>query len=49
VERGGRANIRALFDKVSKQYGSSFTALYNTVRILEKEGYIKVNDVGREK
>nr|WP_011114798.1 hypothetical protein [Sulfolobus islandicus]AAK06920.1 ORF95 [Sulfolobus islandicus] len=48
-ELGGRSNLRRLFEKVSKEYGSSFTALYNAMHLLEKEGYITVTDLGREK
>ena len=48
-ELGGRSNLRKLFDKLAKEYGSSFTSLYNTINMLEKDGYIKVTSNNREK
>ena len=48
-ELGGKSNLRKLFDKLAKEYGSSFTSLYNTINMLEKDGYIKVTSNNREK
>ncbi|WP_338604920.1 hypothetical protein AAGT10_15010 (plasmid) [Sulfolobus tengchongensis] len=48
-ELGGRANIRKLAEKLSKEYGTSFTSVYNTLYLLEKEGFLTIRREGRER
>jgi len=48
-ELNGKANIRKLAEKLSKDYGTSFTSVYNSLYLLEKEGFLTIHKEGRER